>query len=181
MGGVTSRGRTTATTKGRELALPWSPFSPTSSGRSCELYGQSKVFWHAAGSGVDEREHPELTEHFGLGIVDALAAGCVPIAINKGGSAEIIRHGHDGFLCETLDEFGAYTRQLLGDEPRYLEMAKAAFHRAGEFSQNRFLQRWNALMGATFSSWRSAIPRSSSAEQRLCSKPEARHHPLAAA
>jgi glycosyltransferase involved in cell wall biosynthesis len=145
------------------------------------LYGQGKVFWHAAGSGLDEREHPELTEHFGLGIVDAMAAGCVPIAINKLGPAEIIRNGHDGFLCATLDEFRAYTRQLLTDEPRFREMAQAARHRAGEFGQNRFLKRWNALMGATFSDWRSTTPRISSTERKLCSEPEERQHPLSAA
>jgi glycosyltransferase involved in cell wall biosynthesis len=128
------------------------------------LYAHSKVFWHAAGSGVDEREHPERTEHFGLGIVDAMAASCVPIAINKGGPAEIIRHGQDGFLCDTLPEFCAYTRQLLADEARYRQMAEAARRRAGEFSQDRFLQRWNVLMGTTFSDWRSAISRTSSTE-----------------
>ena len=145
------------------------------------LYGQSKVFWHAAGSGVDEREHPELTEHVGIGIVDAMAAGCVPIAINNGVPAEIIRHGHDGFLCDTLDEFCAYTRQLLEDEPRYLEMAKAARCRAAEFSQDQFLQRWNVLMGSTFTGWRSRHSHNSSTERRLPSEPEERHHSLSAA
>jgi glycosyltransferase involved in cell wall biosynthesis len=136
------------------------------------LFARSKVCWHAAGVGEDEHTHPELAEHFGLDIVEAMAAGCVPIAINRGGPAEIIRHGRDGFLCDTLEEFCGHTWRLLEDEPRYREMAGAARRRAAEFSQDQFLQRWKVLLGATFSDWWSVVPRTSSAEQTLCPTPE---------
>ena len=51
------------------------------------LYQTAKIFWHAKGMDVDEHLHPDLTEHFGMTTVEAMAGGCVPVVINKGGPA----------------------------------------------------------------------------------------------
>src|SRR5439155_21578300 len=55
-----------------------------------ELYGKAKIFWHASGYGIDEEIQPELVEHFGISTAEAMAAGCVPIVINKGWQKEIV-------------------------------------------------------------------------------------------
>jgi len=52
-------------------------------------YSQAKIFWHAAGFGVDEEKHPEKVEHFGMTTIEAMAAGCWPLVYSAGGQKEI--------------------------------------------------------------------------------------------
>jgi len=63
-----------------------------------DILEKSKIYWHAAGYDVDETEHPEWVEHFGITTVEAMAAGAVPIVQYKGGQKEI--------LGDTLKELG---------------------------------------------------------------------------
>jgi glycosyltransferase involved in cell wall biosynthesis len=101
-----------------------------------------KVFWHAVGYGVDEEREPGELEHFGIATVEAMAAGCVPVVINRGGQREIIQHGESGYLCESPEEMAAYTRRLAHDESLRVRMAVAARVRAAEFSRSRFVERF---------------------------------------
>jgi len=54
-----------------------------------KFYGQAKIFWHAAGYGVDESKHPEKVEHFGITAIEAMAANCWPLVYSAGGQKEI--------------------------------------------------------------------------------------------
>lgn len=58
----------------------------------CNLYAQAKIYWHAAGFEIDETKNPELTEHFGISIVEAISAGCIPLVVPVGGQKEIVTH-----------------------------------------------------------------------------------------
>lgn len=111
-----------------------------------KLYQQAKIFWHAAGYGDDDSARPELAEHFGITTVEAMAAGCVPIAINKAGQQEVIRHGIDGFLFDTSDELIGYTELLTRDEVRLRGMSAAARERAKAFSRQVFQRRFLELV-----------------------------------
>ncbi len=55
-----------------------------------QLYGSSRIYWHAAGFGVDEERNPELTEHFGISTVEAISSGATPLVIPFGGQREIV-------------------------------------------------------------------------------------------
>ena len=57
----------------------------------CDLYARSRLYWHAAGYGVDESKNPELTEHFGISTVEAISAGCIPLVVPAGGQKEIVQ------------------------------------------------------------------------------------------
>ena len=46
-------------------------------------------------------------EPFGFGVVEAMACGTPVIARRRGSMGEIVRHGENGFLVETLDEASA--------------------------------------------------------------------------
>ena len=49
--------------------------------------------------------HPiNFAEPFGLSVVESMACGTPVIANNKGSMPEIIRHGKDGFLVNSIDE-----------------------------------------------------------------------------
>lgn len=111
------------------------------------LYEEAKIFWHAAGYGVDDVAEPGLTEHFGIATVEAMAAGCVPVVIRRGGQPEIVRHGVDGFLWDAVEELQQYTRVLAADEALRSRMAAAARARAQEFSKEKFVQRFRELVG----------------------------------
>lgn len=102
------------------------------------LYAKAKIFWSASGFGINEQEEPEKVEHFGITVVEAMAAGCVPIVVNKGGHKEIVDSGQDGFLWGSIEELGDITLDLIDNEERRREIAQSAHKRADDFSQNRF-------------------------------------------
>ena len=110
-----------------------------------ELFSSSAVFWVATGLGEDEEQAPWLFEHFGITTVEAMAAGCVPVVIDKAGQREIVRHGVDGFRWSTLAELEACTRRLAADEPLRTRLAAAATERAGAFSEEAFAARWHQI------------------------------------
>jgi len=103
------------------------------------LYERASIFWHAAGYGEDDKTRPIFMEHFGISTVEAMAAGCVPVVINKGGQPEIVEHGVSGFLWETLDELKNYTTRLINDDELRAKMAHAARKRAQMFSREKFV------------------------------------------
>jgi glycosyltransferase involved in cell wall biosynthesis len=77
-----------------------------------KLLSKSAIYWHAAGFGESEKDHPENFEHFGITIVEAMASGCIPIVFNGGGLPEIIIPGKNGFLWNSIDELIAITKRI---------------------------------------------------------------------
>jgi glycosyltransferase involved in cell wall biosynthesis len=110
------------------------------------LYERASIFWHAAGYGEDESTQPINAEHFGISTVEAMAAGCVPVAIKKGGQVEIVEHGVSGFLWETLDELESYTETLISDDKLREQMSEAAQKRAQLFSRDTFVKNFLSLL-----------------------------------
>lgn len=106
-----------------------------------EIYSKSKIYWHAAGFGVDELLHPEETEHFGMTVVEAMDSGLVPVVVAKGGLTEIVKDSQNGFLWQNIDELIAKT-QLLFSTPKDLEkMAIKAQESAKSFSKQVFEEK----------------------------------------
>jgi glycosyltransferase involved in cell wall biosynthesis len=103
------------------------------------LYEKAKIFWHAAGYGEDEDMRPELSEHFGIVTVEAMASGCIPIVINKGGQPEIVRHGVNGFVWDTLKEVEEYTTLVSRDDLLRKRMSDAARSHAQLYSRREFV------------------------------------------
>ena len=103
------------------------------------LLARASIFWHATGFGVDQNENPSRMEHFGISTVEAMAQGCVPVVIKRGGQPEIVRHGVDGFLWETLEELEHYTWLLARDDELRRSMSHSARQRAQVFRKERFV------------------------------------------
>ncbi len=106
------------------------------------LFERASIFWHAAGYGEDQNLRPIFVEHFGISTVEAMAAGCVPVVIKKGGQAEIVEHEVSGFLWETLDELRNYTARLINDDKLRARMSDAARKRAQLFSRETFVKNF---------------------------------------
>lgn len=107
-----------------------------------DLYAHATFFWSASGFNIDPRIHPEQCEHFGISLVEAMAAGCVCLAVNKGGHTEIIQSGQSGYLWQTLEELVDLTEQLIADQSHRGHLSFAATARAQEFSKEKFAHRF---------------------------------------
>jgi glycosyltransferase involved in cell wall biosynthesis/GT2 family glycosyltransferase len=107
------------------------------------LYRDAAVYWHGTGLEADLHRQPEKAEHFGISIVEAMSAECVPISFNAGGPRELITHGVDGFLYQSLDELADLTRQLFKEEfsVQRRTIGRAARQRAADFSPANFIDR----------------------------------------
>jgi glycosyltransferase involved in cell wall biosynthesis len=98
----------------------------------------ASIFWHGGGFSEDPETHPERFEHFGIAVVEAMAAGCVPVVFGAAGPAEIVRHGIDGYHWHTPAELVHFTRRLIADESLRESMSASAQERASEFSHSVF-------------------------------------------
>lgn len=109
-------------------------------------YSQAKIYWHAAGHGIDENKNPEKVEHFGMSTVEAMAAGCVPIVCAKGGQKEIVKNGEDGFLWQEKDELVNHTLNLIKSEELRQKIAQKAIFKSQWFSKKIFCQKFEELI-----------------------------------
>jgi len=103
-----------------------------------KIYAKAKIFWHAAGYGIDDEKEPEKVEHFGISVVEAMAAGCIPIVVGKGGIKEIIIPGKDGFLWQTKEELENLTFQLIKKTSLIKKISQSLNKSSKRFSKEVF-------------------------------------------
>lgn len=103
-----------------------------------ELFAKALIFWHASGMGEDENRHPEKFEHFGITTVEAMASGCIPVVINKGGQVEIINDGSNGFLFENWEQMKALTLKICAEPDIFTEISQNALASTKKFSSGNF-------------------------------------------
>jgi glycosyltransferase involved in cell wall biosynthesis len=106
-----------------------------------QLLGEASIYWHAAGFGEDPRRHPDRFEHFGIALVEAMAAGAAPVVYGAAGPAEIVRDGVDGDHWRARSELIAITTGLMHDPEARQVRADAARRRADDFSAARFTRQ----------------------------------------
>jgi len=104
------------------------------------LFAAASLYWHAGGFREDPQRHPDRFEHFGITVVEAMAAGAVPLVFGAGGPAELVQHGVNGFHWTSAEELRSLTRHLVADPARRQQMADAAIDRAADFSAGRFTE-----------------------------------------
>lgn len=111
-----------------------------------KFYSESAIYWHACGFGEDEDRNPIKFEHFGVTTVEAMASGCVPVVINKGGQSEVVQHGRNGFLWNTTNELKALTWQLIRNESLRETLSSAAICDSRRYDRQHFDLQLTALL-----------------------------------
>lgn len=90
--------------------------------------GEAKVYLHLMRG-----------EHFGITIVEAMSAGCMPIVHNSGGPKEIV--GTDiGFIWNSVEELPGLIRSAMGQSP-----CDDCVRRAELFSSRRFEENLSSV------------------------------------
>ena len=56
---------------------------------------------------------PEDAEHFGIGLLECMAAGTIPVVINRGGPVEILEGLPDYLIVDTVDQLAKVTVELI--------------------------------------------------------------------
>jgi glycosyltransferase involved in cell wall biosynthesis len=82
-------------------------------------------------------------EPFGLGPVEAMAAGCVPIVNRRGALPELMRNGVTGFIVDTLEEMEDLIRR---DAVKEIKPEAMRRHVEKKFSLERFVSSWEDLL-----------------------------------
>ncbi|KAL3500303.1 hypothetical protein ACH5RR_039396 [Cinchona calisaya] len=95
--------------------------------------------------------HSMIDEHFGICVVEYMAAGTIPIANNSAGPKLDIVLPEDGiqtgFLAQDVQEYAdALVKVIEMPESERLAMAAAGRRRASRFSENRFFENFKAAI-----------------------------------
>ncbi len=92
-----------------------------------DLYRSSMYFWHFTGLTADEKNHPEMVEHFGIAPLEAMATGNITFCHNSGGPKEFVVDGQTGFLFDNIEELIFKMSALVGDEILKEKIVKQAY------------------------------------------------------
>jgi len=114
------------------------------------LYTEASLYWHLAGYGVSEDLEPHRCEHFGGTLVEAMAAGCIPLAVNRGGPAEILHDRRVGYVFEDLATLIDQSDHLLSldpNDPEIVSMRQAALVTSRQYTPERFVASFRVLFG----------------------------------
>jgi glycosyltransferase involved in cell wall biosynthesis len=102
--------------------------------RSPEILGKAKIYVHCMEN-----------EHFGIAIVEAMAAGCVPVVHDSGGPREIVIPSV-GYRWRTVNEATSQITTLMQDDGLRDKLSKAAETRSEMFSSQRFEDRISRVL-----------------------------------
>jgi phosphatidylinositol alpha-mannosyltransferase len=87
---------------------------------------------------------PSTYEGFGLPCLEAMACGTAVVATPNPGSREVLGENWGGLVDDLA--FAPTLLNVLSDEPRRRELERAGLRRAAEFSIDRMIDRYEALL-----------------------------------
>jgi glycosyltransferase involved in cell wall biosynthesis len=112
-----------------------------------KLVRTSSVYWLGTGFGVNVRHNPELCEHFGITLVEAMGAGVIPIVVGSGGPDEIVDFGVSGFKFQTIDGLLRRTGLVFDLDPESQAiLRKNARKRFETYLEADFSKKWISII-----------------------------------
>lgn len=106
-----------------------------------DIYGRARIFWSAVGYGVNDLKNPEKVEHFGISLVESMAAGAVPIVYKAGGYKEIVKEGENGFFWERPSQLIALSKKIIENKKMERELSLKSRETSQVFSNERFQEQ----------------------------------------
>jgi GT2 family glycosyltransferase/glycosyltransferase involved in cell wall biosynthesis len=103
------------------------------------IVGRSLFYWHCSGLGVPMSD-PERMEHFGISVVEAMAAGCVPVVADRGGPAAFVSEVDPSLLATGAPDYARLTGALWKDPARRRQLAEKAAVVAQRYSHASFAE-----------------------------------------
>ncbi len=89
---------------------------------------------------LDLLAFPSETDTFGLVVLEAFASGVPAVVTASGGPKFTVRHGHTGYVANTVDEFASYTSELMSRADLRSAMGAAAREQALATSWDRIFE-----------------------------------------
>lgn len=91
--------------------------------------------------------HTMWNEHFGIGVIEMMAAGLVVIAHNSGGPREdIIQIGRNGFLATTPSEYASLINSVLSNYGNYEEIRENARKSSRKYDEAIFMREFREVL-----------------------------------
>jgi len=113
-----------------------------------DYYQKTSIYWHATGFEVDELAHPEKVEHFGISTVEAMASGCVPVVLGKGGQVEVVGEKFKDLLWQTKAECVEKTIAIIKNNKLQMQNAQLAQKQAQKFGREQFKQKLEQMINS---------------------------------
>jgi len=110
------------------------------------LYKRATIYWHAAGYEIDGDKEPGKVEHFGMSVVEAMAAACIPIVYAAGGVSEIITDKEDGYFWKSIDQLTQMSLNMINTLAKEDDLILKAQKRAMDFSKEKFFMKVESLL-----------------------------------
>lgn len=132
--------------KRKKRGLPIEFYHDLSRAELREWYARASFYWHAAGFGINPKQHPEKAEHFGISTAEAMASGTVPLVHNKGGQPEVLGYKLRNLLWLKQDECVKKTIDLIKNQAQYKEYQQQVTKRAQVFSQAEFARKLRSMI-----------------------------------
>ena len=83
--------------------------------------------------------HPEFTEHFGIAVVEAMAAGLVPLVYRDGGAwYDVVSRVWDSLGYRAIEEVPEMIRRIDSDNSLYEKLRRRSMEVSGMFSYGSF-------------------------------------------
>jgi glycosyltransferase involved in cell wall biosynthesis len=113
-----------------------------------DLYARASLYWQATGLFEDPGLAPERQEHFGIAVVEAMSAGCVPVVYGAAGPGETVEEGVAGLHFRSLDGLVRATRRLVDDEVLRARLSDGAVGVAARYSPDALAARLDAVVAS---------------------------------
>lgn len=85
-----------------------------------KAYQDSLIIWSITGLGSSTKS-PADAEHFGIGLLDGMSRGIIPVVVNKGGPVEIVEGLSFKSTISSVEELVATTLNILGSDDETLQ------------------------------------------------------------
>lgn len=90
----------------------------------------------------------QFVETFGLTVLEAMSAGLPVIVPTKGGVAEMVTDGENGYKIDVsqLEEIARRISEILGDSALYDRVATAAYKKSKEYSEEKIIAMISSII-----------------------------------